>query len=135
MTLVDQFRNYFGIRNVALKWVKSYFHGRTQSVVIGDITSQPVALNQGVPQGSVIGPRAYTMYTRPLGDIINTHNLQYHIYADDVQIYMPLLSDTDVNKQLVRIENCVKDVQHWMTKNKLKLNSGKTELLHISRPC
>ena len=69
---------------------KSYFSERTQSVVIRAVKSEPVPLNQGVPQESVIGPKAYTMYTKLLGDIILCNIMQYYIYIDDIQIYMPL---------------------------------------------
>ena len=67
--------------------VESYFSERTQSVVIRGVKSEPVPLSQGVPQGSIIGPKSYTMYTKSLGDIIEHLGLQYHIYADDIKIY------------------------------------------------
>ena len=87
-TLLNRFNEEFGIIGKPLKWFESYFGERTQSVVIRGVKSEPVPLSQGVPQGSVIGPKAYTMYTKSLGDIIEHHGLQYHIYADDIQIYI-----------------------------------------------
>ena len=84
-------------------------------------------LSQLVPQWSVIGPKAYAIYTKSLGDIIENHGLQYHIYADDIQIYMPLSHPCDIE----RLELCLEDLYTWLTTNKLKLNSSKTELLQI----
>ena len=69
-TLLNRFNKEFGIRGKSLKWFESYFCERTQSVVIRGVTSEPVPLGQGVPQGSVIVPKAYIMYTKSLGDII-----------------------------------------------------------------
>ena len=69
-------------------WFESYFSERTQSVVIRGVKSEPVPLSQEVPQGSVIGPKAYTNYTKLLGDIIEHHGLQYYIYTYDIQIYI-----------------------------------------------
>ena len=85
-------------------------------------------LSQGVPQGSVIGPKAYTIYTKSLEDIIEHHGLQYHIYADDIQIYMPLSHPRNIE----RLELCLRELYAWLTANKLKLNSTKTELLQIT---
>ena len=60
-TLLNRFNEEFGIIGKPLKWFESYFGERTQSVVIRGVKSEPVPLSQGVPQGSVIGPKAYTM--------------------------------------------------------------------------
>ena len=45
-------------------------------------------LTCGFPQGSVLGPTLYCMYTKPIGYIVAKHGMQYHYYADDIQIYL-----------------------------------------------
>ena len=42
----------------------------------------------GVPQGSVLESIISSMYTSPLGDVINLHDLSYHLYEDDAQLYV-----------------------------------------------
>ena len=87
-------------------------------------------MNYGVPQGSVLGARIYTMYVQPLSRIIVQHGIQYHCYADDTQLYV----DCDDNSQAIqnsiaRIQNCIADICLWMSNDTLKLNASKTELI------
>ena len=81
----------------------------------------------------------YLLYTSPIGDIIRRHELDFHFYADDSQLYLAFEPTTDEQPgALVRIETCVREIDSWMVSNKLKLNGDKTELLVINahhRPC
>ena len=89
-----------------------------------------------VPQGSFIGPQAFTYYTRRVDHIIHKHGLKYHIYADDVQIYTifdPNCSG-DAGCALFHLSCCVKDLQTWMLNNRLKLNQAKNEFLLLYPP-
>ena len=74
------------------------------------------------------------LYTTPIADIINSHNLHYHFYADDTQLYVTFKTDYDVDAGLSRsrVKHCVVDIDRWMTNNKLKLNENKAEPLVIS---
>ena len=60
---------------------RSYLSDRTQYVRIQDVSSDVHALPYGVPQGSVLGPLLYSLYTFPLGDIARSHGLSYHFYT------------------------------------------------------
>jgi len=124
--------NYrFGIKGKALQWLTSYLSNRHQYVQIEKELSSCRELKFGIPQGSVLGPILYTMYTTPLSDIIKKHGMLYHCYADDTQLYLSVNSATIGEPELskARIEICLQDIDLWMISNRLKLNNDKTKLI------
>ena len=76
-----------GLSGDALRWMASYLQRRSQSVVIDGVTSDVASLQYGVPQGSVLGPILFTIYTSPIGMIARRHNVEIHVYADDHVLY------------------------------------------------
>ena len=68
--LLDRLNVYYGISELALGWFRSYLSGRTHSVKIGSTLSHPASLQYGVPQGSVLGPILFSLYTNPISSII-----------------------------------------------------------------
>ena len=67
--LLARLAHRYGITGICLNWIKSYLDGRKRRVAIDRILSDSKALNFGVPQGSVLGPKLFIMYLVPLGDI------------------------------------------------------------------
>ena len=130
-TLLQRFKHHFGIDGKPLAWITSYLSDRYQTVMINGELSKPVQLKHGVPQGSVLGPKLYVMYTKPLGNLIRRHQLDHHFYADDTQLYLAFKPSDSISQldALTRMESCLADIESWMTKNMLKLNSAKTEVM------
>ncbi len=128
--LLARLHSRMGVSGVALSWFKSYLQGRTQCVTIQGSASPSHEVKFGVPQGSVLGPVLFSAYTSPLGDIMRRHNIDFHFYADDGQLYLefrPVTAPAAVSK----MEACIADVRCWLTCNFLQLNDSKTEFLLI----
>ena len=120
-----------GISGTPLSLLMSYLYGQTQCVQIEGIISEYVKLVCGVPQGSVLGPLNFCFCMYPLGSISRHHCINYHIYADDTQVYITFdLSDPSI--AIEKLNLCISDIRNWMIKSKLKINDSKTEYLVLT---
>ena len=103
--LLSRLCNVYATTGNALDWFRSYLTGWIQCVVMENSVSVDQELDLGVPQGSVLGPRIYCMYTKPVRDIIQRHGLSHHSYADVTQLYMTMdHSNNDWRDGPARIE-------------------------------
>ena len=134
--LLSRMQSILGVNGTALAWFSSYLKGRTNAVSINEHTSQSSECTFGVPQGSVLGPVLFTIYTMPLAAIIQSHGLKYHFYADDTQIYISFnaQNQSSFDESIHKMEECVMSIKQWMSVNMLKLNDEKTEILFITSP-
>ena len=129
-TLLRRLHIRFGFCGTALRWLESYITGRSQSVVIEGQASARCLLRRGVPQGSVLGPVLFTMYSSPVEDLITSFGFGHAIYADDTQIYATG-KQGDWPVIIPKLEECLHAIADWSSANGLSINEGKTELLHI----
>uniref|UniRef100_A0A669C4E4 Reverse transcriptase domain-containing protein n=1 Tax=Oreochromis niloticus TaxID=8128 RepID=A0A669C4E4_ORENI len=125
--LLARLEHAVGITGTALQWFVSYLSNRLQFVHVNGESSSHTKVNYGVPQGSVLGQMLFTLYMLPLGSIIRRHSIHFHCYADDTQLYLSMKPGN--THQLVKLQECLKDIKTWMAANFLLLNSDQTEVI------
>ena len=123
----------FGITGTAFSLISSYLLNRTQSVTIQSHTSPSSPLLTGVPQGSVLGPLLFCLYTTPLSYIFTNSSVSFHLYADDTQLYISFSSSDSVSN-LNTLSSTLDSVYTWLSSNRLPVNPSKTEHLLLGTP-
>ena len=83
--LLQRLKWWFGINKTVLSWIQSYLSSRSFTVRI-NIKSSPFQLLYSVPQGSVLGPLLFILYTTPISHIISRSSINHKLYADDTQL-------------------------------------------------
>ena len=112
--LFQRLEHLYRISGTPLNWFRSYLSSRTQSVTINNKLSQPTLLNFGVPQGSVLGPILFILYTKPLTTLIRRHSISNQYFADDTQVHDSCRPD-QIDTSVQSIQDCISDVKTWMT--------------------
>ena len=123
---------YYGIRDTALNWFKSYLSNRTQYVDSDGISSSIRVIETGVPQGSILGPLLFIIYMNDIYTV--SDNLNFILYADDTTLSSPMCSfssgcDGDVERVSILINLELNKIADWLAVNKLSLNVQKTKLM------
>jgi len=88
----------------------------------------------GVPQGLILGPLLFILFTKSLEEVVTAHDIQFHSYADDTQMYLNFqpVNECDNQFYLTKLESCLKSVNIWMKHHFLKLNIDKTDVMEVS---
>ena len=135
----------YGLESTTVKWFESYLSDRSQRVLVEGSLSDSLGLQAGVPQGSVLGPLLYILFTNDLPEAVHDHlgdgTSFYNIhcnscggicsFADDSTL---TISRSDPEELSPLIEKKYKDIARYMNANKLVLNSDKTHLLVMATP-
>ena len=129
--LVHRLHTDFGFTDADLQWFSSYLTDHTHYVSLSNHCSAFAPVHSSVPQGSVLGPMPFTMYMTPFPDIIDSHSIIHHSFADDLQLLISALQDR-ISELLHSMQSCISDVKAWTTANMLKLNDNKTELMLVT---
>ena len=114
--ILSRLETSYCLSGTVLKWLTSFVTGRTQAVVFDGNSSPQVKLICGVPQGSVLGPLLFVLYAADVMKIVNSHDVQVHAFADDLQTYVSCKA-ADQQSAVSQILACVDDIDGWMSSN------------------
>ena len=110
------------------KWLASYLSDRKFLARVESHYSQVESMSKGVPQGSVLGPSIFSIFTSDLQTVKSSTTLVK--YADDINLVIPLKKNCNPESDiLMEIQN----VEKWCQLNKLSLNKDKSNILVCAR--
>ena len=107
-----------------LTWISSYLQGREQRTLVNNIYSSFLPVPQGVPQGSVLGPLLYVIYTNDIAEKFK--NSGFAFYADDIVLYSKKKS---VNQAGIDLQEDLDSLTDWCITNKIYINTEKTKAM------
>lgn len=116
---------YYGVRNNALSWIRSFLSGRSQQVVLEGARSSSAAVRSGVPQGTVLGPLLFLAYINDLPDVVKSSNVR--LFADDSSLFRKIHTQQDkdlLQKDLTHLED-------WENTWQMSFNASKCNTLRI----
>ena len=131
----------YGFDQDAINWMKDYLSGRSQAVYIDGSLSSFLPVEIGVPQGSILGPLCYILFTNELPQVVLNSSTHVHssimtthcsdcgglcCFADD-STYSVTSKDPGILEE--KLNDKYKVLAEFMSNNKLKLNNDKTHLL------
>jgi Reverse transcriptase (RNA-dependent DNA polymerase) len=116
----------------AIKFFKEYLSNRSHAIKNQDGSfSKWVKTECGVPQGSVLGPLLFSLFIHDIAGVIGDR-CRYHLYADDLQLYINFsCKPEDIAKCVRLINDILADIVKWSEKQGLKLNPNKSQAMII----
>ena len=117
-----------GLNSFLVNWIADYLTGRTQAVVLNGVSSKPLPVLSGVPQGSVLGPLLFLLYINDINCAGISSGSKLVLYADDILLYRPVQSQEDY----VALQRDVDVLAAWSAGKRLMFNPKKCKAMLIS---
>ena len=127
--LLSNLESNFGISGgLRLEWINTYLGGRMQSSVLNGVKSEPLPVTVGIPQGSVLGPTLFTLFTNDLPSTVSSGFLL--MYADDTTIFC---IGQSADLAIAVLNKALQKVHRWSLANRLTPHPGKIEVMLLCK--
>src|ERR1700733_35316 len=128
--LLQRLSTSFFIVDLPHRWLVSYLSGRTSSTSFCLTRSPWIPVPIGLPQGSVLGPLLYILFTADLGPLLASCSLLSHSYADDVQAYAHCFASC-ARDTVKLMDHAADTLKIWLSSNRLRLKNAKTQYIWL----
>ena len=118
--------HHYRIDHQVCAWIQSWLTQRTQSVVVDGVSSPPVRVLSGVPQGTVLGPLMFLLY---INDIATGISSPLRLFADDCLLYQTIKSIEDS----IILQKDLELLSQWTTVWQMKFNISKCIVIRCTR--
>ena len=127
-SLVDKLCQ-LGLNHQIVNWVHNYLVDRKQGVVVNGVSSLPMSVASGVPQGSILGPLLFLIYINDIVTVNIFDGSKIILYADDILLYRPISLPQDFG----HLQNDVDKLQAYASANYMTFNASKCKFMLVSR--
>ena len=127
--ILQKLKSQFKIDGILLKFIKEYLRlrDRTQKVEIGNVSSSPLPVESGVPQGSILGPLLFVLFINDIYTCVSD-GTNIALYADDTKIWREIVNETDC----ILLNNDINSLNDWALRNKMRFHPTKCKILSLS---
>ncbi|KAL9958199.1 hypothetical protein ACROYT_G035180 [Oculina patagonica] len=126
--LLSKLKHRFGIEGNLLSWLTDYLNQRSQITVVNSTQSKKLNVSCGIPQGSVLGPCLFSLYTNDMPDAVSSGTL--YLYADDTTVYC---IGSTVDEACSLLNKALNELNESCVTNSLTPHSTKCEAMLLHR--
>ncbi|GFV76773.1 probable RNA-directed DNA polymerase from transposon BS [Trichonephila clavipes] len=120
--LITKLHDYFNIRGRALPWISDFLWDRSIQVKYNNCLSDPFAIRQGVPQGSVLSAVLFSLYITGIERVLAKH-CEVGIFAYDIIVWS---SGSDVGENELKLNRAIEETHSFAEMHKLIFNASKS---------